>query len=256
MRLALVSCAVLAGGLVLISVAASSAYASTGFGIERYGLTATNEDSSADVQAGSHPYELTAEAGLESGAQSASEVRDLTFELPPGLTLDPSAVPPCAYRELTGGTCPNSAAVGVVRMSVAQSVVPAAVYNLAPAPGEFARFGFTLKDTPVIADVTVRTGGDYGMTVSIPNIPREEVESVKLMLWGVPADASHDALRGRCVTGEETICTDAAPLSPFLTLPTACAGPLQTTLQGGSWGAEAASLPGSFAPMKRRERLD
>src|ERR1039458_3152429 len=112
MRLALVSCAVLAGGLVLISVAASSAYASTGFGIERYGLTATNEDSSADVQAGPHPYELTAEAGLESGAQSASEVRDLTFELPPGLTLDPSAVPPCAYRELTGGTCPNSAAAG------------------------------------------------------------------------------------------------------------------------------------------------
>jgi hypothetical protein len=103
----------LACALLLMSVAVSSAYASAGFGIERYGLTATNEDGSADAQAGSHPYELTAEAGLESGAQSASEVRDLNFELPPGLTLDPSAVPPCTYREFTGGTCPNEAAVGV-----------------------------------------------------------------------------------------------------------------------------------------------
>jgi hypothetical protein len=70
--------------LLLVSVAASSAYASAGFGIEGYGLTATNEDGSADAQAGSHPYELTAEAGLAFKAQSASEVRDLSFELPPG----------------------------------------------------------------------------------------------------------------------------------------------------------------------------
>jgi hypothetical protein len=109
----LVALGALGCALLLVSVAASSADASTGFGIERYGLTATNEDGSGDAQAGSHPYELTAEAGLESGAQSASEVRDLNFELPPGLTLDPSAVPSCAYGEFTGGTCPNEAAVGV-----------------------------------------------------------------------------------------------------------------------------------------------
>jgi hypothetical protein len=34
------------------------------FGVERYALTANTEDGAPDTQAGSHPYELTAEVGL------------------------------------------------------------------------------------------------------------------------------------------------------------------------------------------------
>ena len=68
------------------------------------------------------------------------------------------------------------------------------------------------------------------MTVSIRNIPQEEVESVKLSLRrsGVRA---------------------------FLTLPTSCAGPLQTTLQGESWGAETASLSASLPELTGCDRL-
>jgi hypothetical protein len=140
-------------------------------------------------------------------------------------------------------------------MSVAGTVVQAAVDNLAPPPGEPAELGFNLKDTPVIADVAVRTGGDYGMTVSIRNIPQEEVESVKLMLWGVPSEASHDALRGSCTTGEETVCPSVSQPSALLTLPSSCAGPLQTMLQGESWEGETASLSAVFQQMTGCELL-
>jgi hypothetical protein len=244
------------GGVLLACLAVpTSALASSSFGIERYGLTATEENGSADTQAGSHPYELTLEAGLDFKAQSSSEVRGLGFELPPGLIIDSSAVPFCTGAQFAGDDCPNSAAVGAVRMSVAQTMVPAALYNVVPVPGEPAELGFTLKDTPVIADVAVRTGGDYGMTVSIHNIPQDEVESVKLMLWGVPSDSGHDALRGRCLTGEETVCPSASSPSALLTLPSSCAGSLQTMLQGESWGGETVSVSALFQQMTGCELL-
>jgi hypothetical protein len=204
--------------LLVASIAASSADASVGFGVERYGLTTTEENSSVDTQAGSHPYELTAEAVLEPNAHtSANEVKSLDFELPPGLIINPAAVP-------------QNNAVGTVQVSVAGKIVSATVYNLAPPPGEFARFGFTLEGALVIADISVRTGGDYGMTLSIENLPQREIESVKLTL-------------------------EEQPSSTFLTLPTSCAGSLQTTLQGESWGGEAASLSASFAQMIGCDRL-
>jgi hypothetical protein len=222
---------VAACALLVACAGASSAQASPGFGIERYSLTATNEDASADTQAGSHPHELTAEAVLDFKAQSSIEVRNLNFELPPGLNLNLAAVPHCSFVEFDGAGCGSGVAtVGTVQMSVAGTLESSPVYNLAPAPGEPAELGFTLKGIRVIADIVVRTGGDYGMTVSILNIPQEEVESVKLTLM------------------EE-------PYAPLLTLPTSCSGPLQTTLQGESWGTETASLSSTLPGMTGCNRL-
>ena len=221
----------LACALLVASVATSSAYASGGFGIERYALTATEENSSADTQAGSHPYELRAEAALKPSVHtSPNEVKNLDFELPPGLVLDPSVVPNCTASEFAGGTCPGTAAVGEVRMSVAGKIVSAVVYNLAPAPGEFARLGFTVEGVPVIADISARTGGDYGMTLSIQDIPQLVIESVKLTLGGLSS-------------------------STFLTLPTSCVSSPQTTLQGESWGGETATLSVSFSQMTGCQRV-
>lgn len=222
---------VLACVLLVACGGASSAYASPGFGIERYALTATEENSSADTQAGSHPHELTAEAVLDAGVPSTGEVRNLSFELPPGLSLDLAAVPHCSFVEFDGSGCGSGvAAVGSVQMSIAGTLDSATVYNLAPAPGELAELGFTLKGIRVIADIVVRTGGDYGITVSIRDIPQEQVESVKLTL------------------AEE-------PYAPLLTLPTSCSGPLQTTLQSESWGTETASVSSTLPGMAGCNRL-
>ncbi len=198
--------------LLVALVATSSAYASGGFGIERYGLTATGEGGAPDTQAGSHPHALTLETVLAPGTGS-HEVKSLAFELPPGLIVDPRAVP-------------QAGAIGEVQMMAAGKSISATVYNLVPAPGEFGRFGFTLEGVQVIAEVSVRPGSDYGMTLSIQDIPRVEgeVESVKLTLGG------------------------AGP-STLLRLPTSCASSSQTTLQGESWGEETASLSAAVSQM-------
>lgn len=143
---------VLACALLMVSIAASSAYASSGFGIEHYGLNATEEDGLVDTQAGSHPYELTAEVALEPNAHntSADEVKDLDFALPLGLMINLS------------GVLQNSAA-GMVQMKIAGRFVSATVYKLVPPLGEFARFGFTLEGEQVIADISIRPGIDHGM---------------------------------------------------------------------------------------------
>jgi hypothetical protein len=221
----------LACALLVAAVTTSSAYASASFGIERYMLTASETGSSADTQAGSHPYELSAEAVLEPSVHtSANEVKNLDFELPPGLVLDPSVVPNCTASEFAGGTCPGAAAVGEMRMSVAGKIVSVVVYNLASSAGEFARLGFTVESVPVVAAISVRIGSDYGMTLSIQDLPQLAIESVKLTLGGLSN-------------------------STFLTLPTSCAGLPQTTLQGESWGGETASVSTSFSQMAGCERL-
>ncbi len=210
---------VLACTLLVASVAASNAYASDSFGIEHYGLTASEENGSTDTQAGSHPYELTAEAVLEPNAHNtgADEVKNLDFELPPGLIIDPAAVP-------------QNNAVGTAQMSVAGNIVSATVYNQTPAPGELARLDFTLEDVSVIANISVHTGSGYRMTLSIQDLPQGKIESLKLTLRGLSK-------------------------STLLRLPTACAGTLQTTLQGESWGGETASLSAPFPQMTGCDRL-
>lgn len=213
-------CVSLACALVVICASASGAYASAGFGIERYGLAATEENNSADLQAGSHPYELTAEAVFEPNAHNTSgdEVKNLDFELPAGLIVNPAAV---AQDEV----------VGSVQVGVAGMTKSVALYSLAPAPGELGRFGFSIEGVSVIADISVRTGSDYGMTLSIRDLPQQGIESVKLTLGGLSAG------------------------STFLTLPTSCAGPLQTTLRGESWGGESISRSASFPQLTRCDRL-
>jgi hypothetical protein len=224
-----------------------------GFGIERYGLTATNDDGSADVQAGSHPYELTAEAGFNQALDSeakitvAGSVDTLHFELPPGVTIDAQAAPQCVEADFVTGGCSNGTAVGAAMVSAAGEMYPAAVYDLEPSPGEPARLGFVVDGVPFFIDTALLAGSD-GMTMSINHMTQVVAfAAIRLELWGVPADPSHDATRGRCLSGEETDCESQSSPTAFLTLPTSCAGPSSTTLQGDSWQEPGVFLTESFA---------
>jgi hypothetical protein len=215
----------------------------TVFGFEGFSFSVTNEDGSANTQAGSRPYAITADIGLNQTVDSegkittAGSVKDLGLELPEGMIVNPYAAPLCTDTQFSSNDCPDSAAVGVAFTTFEGKMFPAAVYNLVPAPGELARLGIVVGGKiPIVVDLSLRSDGD-GMVARIANITQTQaLAGIRLLLWGVPSDPSHDRLRGRCATDEEeTQCPSEVPLASFLTLPATCAGPLQTTARGDSW---------------------
>ena len=59
-------------------------------------------------------------------------------------------------------------------------------------------------------DVSVRTGGDYGLTVNVPDLSQAVlIAGAKVTIWGVPAEPSHNLVRGECVN------TDLETQRPF-----------------------------------------
>jgi hypothetical protein len=246
------------------------------FGVESYGMAVEDEGGALDTQAGSHPFQGTFKLALNQTADPYKPpglVKDLHFDLPPGLVGNPTPFPQCTDLEFdtfgpSENQCPPDTAMGVASVTLrapnlGTAVVP--VFNMTPNVGEPARFGFLAEGNPVILDVSVRTGGDYGVTVSVDNVTqRVSFLSSRVTLWGVPGDPTHDASRGwECVAGgrdREEHTPPCAPLGqvhplPFLTLPTSCTGPLQTTVAVDSWAA-----PGSFlapvAPYEPLQSLD
>jgi hypothetical protein len=277
------------------------------FGLQRFSEAATNQSGSLDVQAGSHPYALTTtfsltkfEVGRE-GLIPQGNPKDVRLELPPGFVGDPNATPKCAYSEFaTGGVCPNDTVVGVAitwfSTSSEISYVDDPVYNLETSPGVAAEFGFLGAEIePVFLVASVRTGGDYGITENVRNITQAvSVYASKVTIWGVPAEASHNRLRGTCLSpvyevGEKGLgagedeqegpaeshreweekygnpdptspaeCPVNVPERPLLTNPTSCATSRTATFSVDSWqepGNEH-SLSAAMPDLSGCEKLD
>ncbi|HLM85432.1 MAG TPA: hypothetical protein VK272_04500, partial [Solirubrobacteraceae bacterium] len=232
------------------------------FGVEDYELSAEEEGGAPDRQAGSHPFQLTSTLKLNQTAAEFTPalVKDLSFRLPPGLVGNPTPIPKCTLAQFhslnrsgveTVTRCPLSSAVGVATVMINKVwptrpknlyrlVVP--VFNIEPAEGEPARFGFYVPEgnVPVLLDTSVRSGEDYGVTVSTSNIS----QAVPFLLsevafWGVPGDPRHNGARGYlCLAEPENpTCTSQGELHPppLLALPTSCAGPLQSSVLADSW---------------------
>jgi hypothetical protein len=240
--------------------------ASASFGIVpgSFNFSATSQDGSPDTQAGSHPYEVTSGfrlntvADVEGNMVPDGNVKDVVVELPPGLVGDPEAVPRCTLGELDSETgCPNDTQVGVLTVLIAgigastiRHVDP--IYNLVPRPGVPAEFGFL--DHIVIAhlDASLRTGTDYGVTITSPNVTEfEPVVSASATFWGVPAIREHDQQRCKQIDIETAVCDGSTAPSrpheagvapkPFLTLPSSCSRLPTSTLRVDSW-----EQPGEF----------
>ncbi len=260
------------------------------FGVEEggYGVTPEEEGDEIDRQAGSHPFQLTTVLNLNQTAALISEEGEgappgligtapalpkrLSFNLPPGLIGDPRAAPACSTVDFNtiglGGTnaCKPESAIGVVVVTLDDPdpfhditrTVP--LWNLVPASGEPARFGFESVHVPVVLDTSLRSGGDYGVSVSVDNTPESvQLLSSEVTIWGAPGGASHDQSRGwGCLDGG---ASDGHVLpceaftqhsnAAFLTMPTSCTGLLGTTVEGESWPVVAvAGEPGQVFSLE------
>lgn len=218
-----------------------------GFGIQNASVWTSNANGEVDTQAGSHPYEygfnFEWNTDFNGGVQTAGgEVRNLEVRLPPGLVGNVTAVPRCTREEFdaSGGTCPPSTQIGLDSISYYTGYIgfPAhlssfPVFNMVPPPGVAAQFAFTILGIETFLDSTVRSGGDYGITTHIDNIPQKELVGNQIVFWGEPANPVHDAEREGHGSG-------ASNGEPFFTLGSACEG-AQAQEYGAStvaWGSE------------------
>lgn len=246
--------------LALAAALALTAPAQAAFGLSEFDVTFTNTDGSTDTQAGSHPFQMTIPLHFnstptgEGGEELDEAAKDIIVSQVPGFLGDPGAVPTCpsvdfltVFKDKEGAPVPNcsdSSAVGEVAAKVANKVVSGsfygAVYNLQPPPGKAVKLGFWIQSVPVPIEVTVSESFPYTVTGGPTNISQVlEVVGAQLTLWGVPADSAHDARRGHCLSPSTGVsygaCFAGVSARPFLTLPRACEGPLETKYEADSW---------------------
>jgi hypothetical protein len=228
------------------------------FGVQENLFVPEEAGGAIDTQAGSHPFQLTSTVSFNQGkfnpvagggeAFPVGMPRDISVLSPPGLLGNPTVFTQCTDAQFLAppgqiNNCPVASVIGVavitfeepLTLGLSQSVTP--VFNLVPDHGEPARFGFDASIVPVTLDVSVRTGGDYGATVS--SYATSQVAgllSSRVTLWGVPGDPRHDGARGWECLRHDSVCSlgETTP-PPFLSMPTSCTGPLQSSVQVDSW---------------------
>jgi len=254
---------------------ASSTPATAGFSEFRTALTGV--DRLPVTRAGSYPYQFTTTFALHSALgveglpePAGGDLKDIRVALPPGLIGNPTAASRCTPQEFNTqvgnlefprNACPDGSAVGLLYVKVEGKLLDAVpVYNLVPPAEMPAQLGFQVQSVPFYIDTEVRTGDDYGVTGYLPDLSQvKRAVGATLTLWGVPADASHDRLRGSCLIGGGSLgsCPAGVAAKPFLRLPTSCAGPLTTEMNFDTWTSpgvlleesSVGGLPGECAAL-------
>jgi hypothetical protein len=243
--------AVLIGLALIAAVLLAPAGAQAAFGIKSFSMPASNEDGTADFQAGSHPYGYTVDFAMNQNSEGMPEgtLSNLVVGLPSGVVGNPQALPHCTGAQFEGllPKCPGDTQIGVVYISVTgiSALFEFPVFNLVPPNGVAGMLGFSAFSVNSFQEVSTRSDGDYGLTVSDIAVPTLlPIKSIKETIWGVPANPSHDAQRECLAANGQTYihgcASDVAPV-PYLSMPTACGEPLEATLL-----VESLENPGVF----------
>jgi hypothetical protein len=185
----------------------------------------------SNTQAGAHPdLALNIEVAPE-GQAPPTTMRTLVLELPPGLVGDPQAVAKCSPAQLVKAACPLASQIGAGGAHADfGGVTPLRIFNLEAPANEPARIGVGIDlggGTELFGPagrLTVRTGDDYGVTATIPDLPNPyQFRELEMTLWGIPAD--HNG--------------SGAERAPYMANPSTCGVPLDLTARLNGWGDPA-----------------
>jgi hypothetical protein len=219
---------------------APPALAGPGFGLKSFEAAFENEDGTPDTQAGSHPYKVTTSMEFNTNAEATlpeGNVKDVVVKLPPGFFGDPNATKKkCTPRELhTGGLsrirgaseppppveCPKEAIVGEFEAeynsppAYGRASTKSGFFSMTPPPGVAFQLGTHILKPDVFVNVGLPAGGDSGLLATSFDVPQQvPVFRVRTAIFGGPPLGS---------------------TRPLLTMPTACNGPLTTTVLVDSW---------------------
>jgi hypothetical protein len=232
-------------GVLLVGASSVQAEEASGpFEIESFTTSVST------TQAGAHPNVATSIRFASHLNPRAEDHRvpnqgphNLIVNAPPGLIGDLTAVPTCSTTVFEGVHasfgCPDTTQVGTATILYSGTKLEKMpVVLLEHGSSQVARLGIA-GAVPTVIDLKLRSTGDYGISASAEPIPEDSVFGVGLQLWGIPAQHERGC-QSVTVRESEGIptneCVAATPPTaesqwrPFLTNPTACAGPLTTTL--------------------------
>ena len=224
--------------------------------------------------AGAHPYSLVTEINFNKvGNFSDGDLKDLTYDLPPGLIENATSVPRCGAAQfrtprvspyeatLSGESCSGLTQIGIVTIESSHAggeTRTFGVFNLAPPPGSPSRFGFSPYGEPITIAPRVRESGlEYGLTLELENFSQLlDVSSMRLEIWGTPFATAHDGERGNCLKETNPSSPHAqcpvSELNPphaaraYLTLPSNCDEALFFNLTATSWQAPSTEVERSW----------
>lgn len=248
--------------------------AATEFGLEYFSSRLEEEGGALAAKAGGHPFQLSTtiqfnagdfEQGLtgreSSSVEQPAQPRNLRFPLPVGFVGNVASVPACSMEKFyergkfteAANACPDESVVGAISFLVNLKgiegfVRPALpVFNLPPAAGEPARFGFFISGVGVVINTEVDPANNYRIIASVNNTTQvAQVLSATLAFWGTPGDSRHDSARGwGCVyhAVDAGPCQRPVNLSEdaFLRNPVSCATSFDFHVEVEPWNAPLGS---------------
>jgi hypothetical protein len=223
----------------------------------------------SSAQAGAHPTVVTAiEPGnrFNQGPMPPCECNDpknIAFHAPRGVIANPHVVSECTAAELSTFSCPPDSQIGLVVLRFfGWGVAP--IYRTVPQAGQAGLLAFLPPigvAIPQYVTVNSRTGGDYGLDLTVLGISHALPPSyLANIFWGVPAAHSHDLLRFApgeiaidcsinpvAAVAEDVIPVDcekkephisSLPAAPLTQDPTTCVGALASSVDTVAYDGE------------------